>query len=89
MEKIYLYAYMETREYSEFANIARLDQIVVNNEVRSIITYLDGTTRDVTCQLCMHGWFTEEEAERAIKYYRKTRFWPDEMPPEYEAEFIE
>ena len=89
MEKIYLYACMETREYSEFANIARLDQIVVNNEVRSIITYLDGTTRDVTYQLCMHGWFTEEEAERTIEYYRKSHFWPGEMPPEYEAEFKE
>jgi hypothetical protein len=89
MEKKYQYAYMETREFSEFTKIAKLDEIVIDDKTRFIITYLDGRTKDVTNALCMGGWFTEEEAERTIKYYRKTGYWPGEMPPEYEAEYME
>jgi len=89
MEKQYLYAYLEYSEsgkefIKEFIKIDKVDKIEINGEPRIFITYPDDTIKDVTYKLCMHGMFTEERAERTIKFYRKTGYWPGELPPEEE-----
>ena len=86
MEKKYFYIYTSD---DEFIPAIQLIESVINGEWRQTVIMEDGTVKDVSKIFCYGSLLTEEEAERTIKYYRKTRFWPGEMPPEYEAEFME
>ncbi len=67
----------------------QLIESVINGEWRQIVIMEDGTVKDVSNTFCYGSVLTEKEAERKIKYFRKTGYWPGEMPPEYEAEHMQ